>query len=606
MELDCSRRTMMGAIMVGAIMMGAHGVARHGVAIEEVKRLGLPAGGMGFCGATQDNSGSCRTSDKGHVSLQRIWPAKNEQPLLESCQEGLFFWDRATAGWDEREQSRACWRTAVRVCMQRCLKCDRCRFISVSLKYGDCSWFSSCSLDHLSTVTAWTTSASFVTAQVAPAQNALCPRSQHSARKGALAARPRVETTPMQLPGLRCDERYMSLVQCGGRSFLFARRDERPPPNKPNQWTTVLHTLSPRPSHYPVTPNVTLPAELNMSHNAAVLCLRGRLVAFGGQGYADSTDEVGVVRREADPSRVPLRWSRPQLVASGNPNVSQCIETRCVSVWRKVLNGGTCPIPPPFQGSPLLGNAQRPPSSSSDPRNGLGPTAMDRFTCEFDGKLSVVAWKGALWMFSRSNLYRSGGGRHVQVASRLLGREQHTAVAAALGEGAALAGPPELFGAFQQLEFEGYTPKKENNIYYMTVRRLSQRSHLLGLFPAILEGLGGVWCSTSSDGVHWARPLRVWESAVVTGERTSDHPVESSNLPEIGVLIEHNVHISLGGPDYFDTLCVNVSLPRLCSYRFPAAAAVPAEKICAHMASAVQEREQQALEQWKRTRTFGS
>ena len=35
--------------MVGAIMMGAHGVARHGVAIEEVKRLGLPEGRVGFC-----------------------------------------------------------------------------------------------------------------------------------------------------------------------------------------------------------------------------------------------------------------------------------------------------------------------------------------------------------------------------------------------------------------------------------------------------------------------------------------------------------------------------------------------------------------------------
>ena len=55
LELDCSRRTMMGAIMVGAIMMGAHGVARHGVAIEEVKRLGLPEGRVGFCAATQDN-----------------------------------------------------------------------------------------------------------------------------------------------------------------------------------------------------------------------------------------------------------------------------------------------------------------------------------------------------------------------------------------------------------------------------------------------------------------------------------------------------------------------------------------------------------------------
>ena len=48
-------RMMLGAIMVGAIMMGAHGVARHGVAIEEVKRLGLPEGRVGFCAATQDN-----------------------------------------------------------------------------------------------------------------------------------------------------------------------------------------------------------------------------------------------------------------------------------------------------------------------------------------------------------------------------------------------------------------------------------------------------------------------------------------------------------------------------------------------------------------------
>jgi len=366
------------------------------------------------------------------------------------------------------------------------------------------------------------------------------------------------------------------------------------------------------PNHAPATPHMALPsphitlgAKLNMSHNAAVLCMQGKLVAFGGQGYADSADEVGVVRREADPSRVPLRWSRPQLVVSGDPNVSQCMEARCVSVMRQVFDSKTCPIPPPYQGSPLLGNAQPPPWPSSGPHTGRGPRGTDSFTCEFDGKLSVMAWKGAMWMFTRSNLYRGGGGRHVQVASQPLSQTQRTGVEVTPVEGIALPrSVPDPFGAFQQLEFEGYKLEPKNNIYYMSVRPLGQQSHLLGLFPAVIDAVGGMWCSTSTDGLRWARPLRVWESAVVTSERTRDWPVESAKLPEDGILIEHDVHVSLGGPNYFDTLCVNASLPRLCSYRFPSAGAIPADQICAHLASEVHESERQAREWWKSSHEY--
>ena len=71
---------MMGAIMVGAIMMGAHGVARHGVAIEEVKRLGLPEGRVGFC-AVLELDGRRRLEPR---SSQLRSPVNRERDLVLS------------------------------------------------------------------------------------------------------------------------------------------------------------------------------------------------------------------------------------------------------------------------------------------------------------------------------------------------------------------------------------------------------------------------------------------------------------------------------------------------------------------------------------------
>ena len=139
------------------------------------------------------------------------------------------------------------------------------------------------------------------------------------------------------------------------------------------------------------------------------------------------------------------------------------------------------------------------------------------------------------------------------------------------------------FEPFRPLKLAGYRTKPSNNIYFFSARRFGHL--LLGLYPAVIEDRGGIWCSTSDlSGEQWTRPLRVWESAIVTQTRTRDWPVEFSGLSsddaaadaavdaaaDLRIVIEHDVHISLGGPTYFKTLCINASVPRVCEYHVDA------------------------------------
>jgi hypothetical protein len=48
-------------------------------------------------------------------------------------------------------QHHKSWNTAVLACLNLCGGCDACRFVSVSLKWRDCSWFRACSLSELDT-----------------------------------------------------------------------------------------------------------------------------------------------------------------------------------------------------------------------------------------------------------------------------------------------------------------------------------------------------------------------------------------------------------------------------------------------------------------------
>jgi len=62
--------------------------------------------------------------------------------------------DKGDLGWipfeaDQEELLDGKARRAVSSCLQRCAKCARCRYVSVSVEHLDCAWFATCNLDNL-------------------------------------------------------------------------------------------------------------------------------------------------------------------------------------------------------------------------------------------------------------------------------------------------------------------------------------------------------------------------------------------------------------------------------------------------------------------------
>ena len=75
----------------------------------------------GFCGHTTAGSlRECRTSGRGSIRLSF--------------------------------QAARSLRSAVRVCLNACAKCERCNYITVNPEVRDCSWYATCDMDHLQTV----------------------------------------------------------------------------------------------------------------------------------------------------------------------------------------------------------------------------------------------------------------------------------------------------------------------------------------------------------------------------------------------------------------------------------------------------------------------
>ena len=73
---------------------------------------------QGFCEATTDgDEGDCAAGNKGTYKLT---PAEVSS-----------------------------WTVAAEACTRRCKRCGRCRFISLSIRFADCSWFQSCRLGSL-------------------------------------------------------------------------------------------------------------------------------------------------------------------------------------------------------------------------------------------------------------------------------------------------------------------------------------------------------------------------------------------------------------------------------------------------------------------------
>jgi len=352
-----------------------------------------------------------------------------------------------------------------------------------------------------------------------------------------------------------CDERYFSLVTCARTYFLFSRREF----SCCDMWDTMVRVAPPGQTFGPS--EVTLSHTLNMSHNTAFVCVNDRtLVAIGGQlpDGVPSQQQIrwnpGIMRRQADPTALPLKWSFPSIVASGIKAKSRCIDARF------------------------------------------------RSGCDFDGKISATQFRGKLLVFTRANLLAAPREPHDLLAAA--GVEKSTGMpqtdAGARHVQVAEASPlPARVGwyearPFQRIRIDGYQHERTSNIYLWTVQQIG-RHGLLALFPAVIRGQGGVWCSTSSDAVRWARPLLVMPADVVHGVRTRVHPVEvvndglhsgrrqpwpwlehdaarngSSTQPAIqgkhgAVLLQHGVYLHLAGKT---PGCKGVERPRLFVYPY--------------------------------------
>jgi len=147
--------------------------------------------------------------------------------------------------------------------------------------------------------------------------------------------------------------------------------------------------------------------------------------------------------------------------------------------------------------------------------------------CEFDGKISVVKFRGRYIVYGRANMKAGGGGRFVQAAATV-------ATAEGPQKGKHDVGGP--YGPFSRIHIGGYHPHGPGNIYFAAVKPNpldDQQRTLLGLFPVNMgrigrddgNGLSFVGLSISCDGFFWSPLVRLIRSRALHG-RAVDHPVD--------------------------------------------------------------------------------
>ena len=163
-----------------------------------------------------------------------------------------------------------------------------------------------------------------------------------------------------------------------------------------------------------------------------------------------------------------------------------------------------------------------------------------------DGKLAVAYFRDRLWVYARANLAVRGGARHVQVthSSPLTGL--NTSFSAPAVEGLPPQAPDHLGWSQWEALRMGFTVTQETNIYYINVQVVDNGNRLLGLMPATgvatevdmaaasaaadarldwgSTPYGGIFLSTSTNGVDWSRPRLLMRSRTL-GSRVEDHPI---------------------------------------------------------------------------------
>ena len=269
--------------------------------------------------------------------------------------------------------------------------------------------------------------------------------------------------------GTRRFDRYSTALACGARSFLFSRRDPRNDVERNQGWHTIVRAGQAAGAYATGEAygeaRIALEAGWGLSHNAAFLCEEdGTIVAYGGQPSRKAERKSGIQRVTASSADWPLRWSRPQLVLSGQSG--GCME------WR---------------------------------------SGFLRAGCEFDGRLSVLRHCSRVLMFSRANLGDRGGARHVQVASSVDGVSGWSEWQPLILANYSIAeGNNIYFFAVSHVQ-----PTRD------------REGRLVALFPAVIGGVGGVYMALGLDshGVRWTRPVLLMRAATTSMGRTGDHPV---------------------------------------------------------------------------------
>lgn len=178
--------------------------------------------------------------------------------------------------------------------------------------------------------------------------------------------------------------------------------------------------------------------------------------------------------------------------------------------------------------------------------------------CEFDGRLSVVQWRGRLHVFARANLREGAlaGGRFVQTSS-------------------SADGSSGSWTSWQPISIES-VPSGSADVYFFSVNvNPVSNTSLMALFPLSQPPHACIALSFSRDGRHYSRPINLrtatlgWRTAISNGSG----PIEwrSESHPAAGVLLRNGevwIYVHEGVPGV--SMRPGRPRPSLRRYRMPA------------------------------------
>mmetsp|Transcript_58135 Transcript_58135/g.131734 ORF Transcript_58135/g.131734 Transcript_58135/m.131734 type:complete len:395 (-) Transcript_58135:190-1374(-) len=328
----------------------------------------------------------------------------------------------------------------------------------------------------------------------------------------------KVNAEPVVVEDLAPSERYSSVVKCRGEYFLVSRKDLI----KDNIWSTVVRKAeSPEQMERPDgLVRFRFPSEpvelIRNAHNNAPICIENHtLQILGGQdrngthhskpwnGIFTQTSGVGRVTADiTDLNPNEWEWEDRGIVFDGDSKKNNCFE---------VFNKGTC---------------------------------------LFDGKFSLVRYRGQLLIYGRANMKVGGGGRWAQVAKSSDGGK--------------------TFGHFELVKMPGVDLDKNTNFYFFFVEPFfdhrTKTQRLVALIPGVLNGVmagerlksgtAGIHMSVSDDGIHFSPPSLIMTS-FLSKVRTSDYPVSVSDLlgrRGVSFIVQRNVQI-LGAQNKHTYFC---------------------------------------------------